>query len=875
MAEDTPLMRQYNEIKARHQDSILFFRMGDFYEMFGDDAVRASKVLEIALTARNKGKGDETPLCGVPYHAMDGYLAKLVRQGFKVAICEQVEDPRLAKGIVKREVTRVVTPGTTLTADLLEAGDHNYLVAVCPVDTTVGLACVDLSTGDFSISRIQCGSGLAPLRDELARIAPSEALLPKRLESAPVATLLRESIKSVVPVDDQSFDHGRASRTLIEYYHVASLDSFGCRDLPETVSAAGAVLVYLQENQKSSVGNLKPPRLLFSDDFMVLDAAAQRNLELVRTVEGEKKGSLLNMLDCTVTAMGSRLLKDWLLRPLRSVDGIRFRQDGVEELREGLMVRQKLRSLMEQVYDLERVISRISLGAASPKDLVALRESLGRLPALGDALSSLVSPVIAGIARAWDNAGNVHELLVNSVEENPPFTLRDGGVIRRGYHGELDEYRRLSTEGKDIIAAIEVRERERTGISSLKVRYNKVFGYYIEITNANLSSAPADYIRKQTLVNAERFITPELKEYEDKVLHAHDRMVELEQVIFQEIRLKIAAETRRIQDIAERVALLDVLAALAEVAHRHNYARPEVNDGSEISITEGRHPVVERLAGSDRFVPNDLVLNGGDNRIQIITGPNMAGKSTYMRQSALICLMAQMGSFVPAKEVRTGALDRIFTRVGASDFMTRGQSTFMVEMNETANILHNATPSSLILLDEIGRGTSTFDGLSIAWAVVEYLHNHRAGARVLFATHYHELTELAMTLSGVRNVSVAVREWNDEIIFLRKIIEGGADRSYGIQVARLAGLPSSVIDRSKEILANLEGKELNEVGEPKIAATSHQTARRETPQLDLFAVQPNEVLKELLGTDILNMTPLQAMNTLFELQKKAREVKPV
>ncbi|MDH4098995.1 MAG: DNA mismatch repair protein MutS [Nitrospirota bacterium] len=873
MADETPLMRQYNEIKARYQDAILFFRMGDFYEMFGDDAVRAAKILEIALTARNKGKGDETPLCGVPYHAADGYLAKLVRQGFKVAICEQVEDPRLAKGIVKREVIRVVTPGTVLSPDLLNANDNNYLVSVSPFQDRIGLAFVDLSTGDIFVSRVSSDPSFSTLRDEIGRFAPTEAILPSRLESSPLAEMLREMIRSVIPVEDRAFDTTRSEKVLTEYYGVASLDGFGCRDINEAVSAAGATVYYLRENQKSAVDNLKELRVVFPEEFMVIDVASQRNLELIRTVEGDRKGSLLHVLDHSITAMGSRLLKDWLLRPLRNVDAVVARQDGVTELREQLQLRHAVRELLEKVYDLERIISRISLGATGPKDMVALRESLRQLPPMGEAISGTTSNILSEVARSWDNAEDIHSLLQEAIEDNPPFSLKDGGVIRRGYHAELDEYRRLSTEGKDIIASIETRERERTGIASLKVRYNKVFGYYIEITKANLASVPDDYIRKQTLVNAERFITPELKEYEEKVLHAHDRMVELESTLFQQVREKVAAETRRIQWIAEKVALLDVLSALAETAHRNNYTRPEVLEGNDITIIEGRHPVVEQLAGGNRFVPNDLMLDDENNRILIITGPNMAGKSTYMRQCALICIMAQMGSFVPAQEAKISLLDRIFTRVGAADFMARGQSTFMVEMSETANILHNATAKSLIILDEVGRGTSTFDGLSIAWAVVEYLHEQKSGARVLFATHYHELTELALTLSGVKNVSVAVKEWNEEIIFLRKIIDGGADRSYGIQVARLAGLPAQVIERSKEILSNLEGKELNEIGEPKIAATSHPAQRHDVPQLDLFTVQPDPVIKELLGVDLLNMTPLQAMNTLFELHKKAQSTR--
>lgn len=866
-------MKQYREMKRRHMDAILLFRMGDFYEMFDQDAVTASKVLEITLTARNRSKGIDTPLCGFPYHAAEGYIAKLIRRGFKVAVCEQVEDPKLAKGIVKREVIRVVTPGTVLDTGLLDAKENNYLAGVCPAKTGYGLALLDISTGDFFIAETAGRDNLAELDAVLSRFNPREFVLPEGEDQDPgLSKLLSQYSQVLNTVEGWTFDPDTARRTLLEHFNVSSLDGFGVSDHTISISAAGAVVRYIQETQKTSLANINRIRAYRPAQYMLLDAACQRNLELTKNIyDGSSKGTLLSAIDFTVTAMGGRRLRGWLLNPLMDTVEIEARLDAVEELKEDHKRRAELMACLGRIYDLERLISRVSLGAANARDLIALKESLTVLPEMKGLLSGLTASILHETASGWDDLADVRALIEQAIHDDPPYTLREGRLIKSGYNRELDELRSISTEGKGLIAAIERRERERTGISSLRVSYNKVFGYYIEVTKPNLSSIPNDYIRKQTLANAERFVTPELKEYEEKVLGAEEKMLDLEYRLFQDVREKVASSVVRIQDMASRLSVLDCLIGLAEAAARNNYVRPVVNDGDVIRIMEGRHPVIERLS-EERFVPNDTILDRTENQVVILTGPNMAGKSTYMRQVALIVILAQMGCFVPAREAEIGIVDRVFTRVGASDFISRGQSTFMVEMNETANILHNATERSLIILDEIGRGTSTFDGMSIAWAVAEHIHD-KVKARTLFATHYHELTELAATRGRVRNRTIAVKEWNDQIIFLRRVIDGGADKSYGIQVARLAGLPMEVIERAKEVLHNLEMSEFDEKGEPIAAHKKTQdcseTSRREDVQLGLFSRKEGRLAKELADLSIDLMTPLEALNKLAELKKIA------
>ena len=885
MTDLTPLMKQYREIKRRHLDAILLFRMGDFYEMFDQDAVTASKVLEITLTARNKSKGIETPLCGFPYHAVDGYIAKLIRRGFKVAVCEQVEDPKLAKGIVKREVIRVVTPGTVLDSNLLDAKDNNYLASLYPSNEGYGLSFLDISTGDFFLAEVSGANNLTELDTLLSRFNPREIVLPKgHNPDGALPALLRQYTQAVHTCDDWTFDRETAKKTLLEHFKVSSLEGFGCENMTIGVSAAGAALRYIEETQKTALSNIRRIKPFLAQSYMVLDGACQRNLELVKNIyDGSARGTLLSVLDHTVTSMAGRKLRGWLLNPLMDAGELDSRLEAVGELKESHQRRADLRASFEKVYDLERLISRVSLGAANARDLLALKQSFTVLPDIRALLADCSAALLKDLAEGWDDLQDVFQLLERSIHDDPPYTLREGRLIKKGQNAELDGLRSISSEGKGWIAAIEQRERERTGISSLKVSYNRVFGYYIEVTKTNLSNVPQDYIRKQTLSNAERFITPELKEYEEKVLGAEEKILDLEYRLFQEVREQVAARTVRIQEMARRLAVLDVIASLAEAAAKNNYRRPVVDDGDAIRIVDGRHPVLEQLT-EERFVPNDTLLNGGEHQLLILTGPNMAGKSTYMRQVALITLMAQMGSFVPAGEASIGLVDRIFTRVGASDFIARGQSTFMVEMNETANILNNATDRSLIVLDEIGRGTSTFDGISIAWAVAEYIHS-KVKARTLFATHYHELADLSLTMDRVKNYNVAIKEWNDQIIFLRKVVEGGADKSYGIQVARLAGLPAEVISRAREVLANLEKAEFNERGEPAASPTIRHrdgegsggakpgaaaAADAPEPQLGLFASRGGLLAQELASLDLDGMTPLEALNKLHEVKKKAQ-----
>ncbi|MBI5787949.1 MAG: DNA mismatch repair protein MutS [Candidatus Schekmanbacteria bacterium] len=881
MSEDlTPMMCQYQAIKRQYPDGLLFFRLGDFYEMFGKDAEVASRLLGITLTSRNKNKEQALPLCGVPHHSASGYIARLVKQGHKVIICDQVEDPKVAKGIVKREVVRVVTPGTVWEDNLLEEKSNNYLVGLQQYDQQIGLAALDLSTGEFRVTQFAVDNAShKSLENEIARLSPGEILLPSTRKSWAQNVFSPENFnlpaQNLVYLDDWIFEPEQAYRLLLERLKTTSLKGFGCEYLSLSIQAAGAVLYYVHETQKSDLAHINSLRTYHLNDYLVIAAATVRNLEIIQNIQdNQRRGSLLSLLDQTVTAMGGRCLKSWLLHPLLDIHQLQNRQAALEELLSAAL-RQDLRQHLQRVYDLERLIGRVAMGKASARDLVALKVSLEQIPRLKQTLIDCKSWLIRELDGECTPLPELVELIAQAIIDEPPLSLKEGGFIRTGYNTQLDELRHLSGQGKDWIARLEETERRRTGINSLKVRYNKVFGYYIEITNANLAAAPADYIRKQTLSNAERFITPALKEYEEKVLGAEDKICALEEELFQQLRIQVAAYIPALQKTAQALARLDALASLSEVAAKNNYCKPELHTGTELKISGGRHPVVENVLSDKRFVPNDTQLDNDDNRLLIITGPNMAGKSTYLRQVALITLMAQIGSFVPADSVSVGVVDQIFSRVGAADNLLRGESTFMVEMNETANILNNATKRSLIILDEIGRGTSTFDGLSIAWAVAEYIHDRNTlGAKTLFATHYHELTDLAIDHPGVKNCNIAVREWNEEIIFLYKIIPGGCDRSYGIQVAKLAGLPAQVIARAKEILANLESKELDAQGVPAISHTV--TPQVNAPkQLSLFMpiLVEEPLLKEIKDLNITQMTPLEALNKLATWQERLKRRK--
>jgi DNA mismatch repair protein MutS len=862
-------MRQYLEIKADYEDAILFFRLGDFYEMFMDDAVVAARILGIALTSRNKGEEDAVPLCGVPYHSSQGYIAKLISHGYKVAICEQIEDPKQAKGIVKREVVRVVTPGLVTDAESLEPKENNYLLAVSNTENGYGVAHIDITTGEFRVTQVDLPDQVA---SEVTSLAPRELLFADnesgRQLSEQLRPLVSEAMCNYLP--DWVYEADHVQQLLLDFFDIASLQACGCADLPAAQLAAGATLYYLHQTQKTELHHIRRLQTYHTRSFMVLDETTRRNLELTATLaNGKKRGSLLGVMDRTVTAMGGRTLRHWIQYPLVDEEKIIRRQDAVAELLEDSLKRLDLSDALDGVYDLERLSSRISMASANAKDLVALRQSLSRLPQIDSLLADLEAPLLAELRSKIDQLPELVELFARALVDDPPFVLRDGGLIRDGFNDELDELRTIRRDGKGWIAGLEQQERERTGIPTLKVKYNRVFGYFIEVTLRNLDRVPEDYQRKQTLTNAERFITPVLKEHETKVLGAEERMVELEYTLFQQLRTQAAAEGPRIQQTAEALATLDSLMALADLAHARNYVRPQIDDSDILQIDGGRHPVVETMPLKEAFVPNDVSMDNQTRQLLIITGPNMAGKSTFMRQVALIALMAQMGGFVPADRAHIGVLDRIFTRVGASDNLAGGESTFMVEMNETANILQHATRRSLIVLDEIGRGTSTFDGVSIAWAVAEYLHDHEAvAAKTLFATHYHELTDLALTRERVQNCNVAVKEWNDRIIFLRKIVSGSASRSYGIQVGRLAGLPEEVISRAKEILCNLEAGEYVDSDTPRLGKGKKQPLKEPTAQLSLFsAPRESDLRARLEAVDVSSLTPLEALNLLDELKK--------
>ncbi len=860
----TPMLRQYTEIKQEHPDVILMFRLGDFYEMFGDDAKTAARELEITLTSRDAGKAGKMPMCGVPFHAVDRYMARLINKGYRVAVCDQVEDAKLAKGLVKRQVTRVVTPGTVLEDSMLQPGSNNYLAAPGYHDGTSALAVVDISTGEFLITEIKGETAQHRLIDEIGRLLPAEILIPE--EADEFTARLRESSEALfTPFSRNSFILSRD--VLLKHFGTASLRGFGCEDFTVGLDAAAALVKYLEATQPAALQHIHTISAYSTESFMMLDAPARRNLELTQSLyDGVRSKSLLSILDHTVTPLGARLLRKWLDQPLLDVSAIVSRLDAVAEFHQNLLIRSKVRETLGCIYDLERLTSRTVTGTANPRDLIALRNSIRALPALQNALGVLENEMIRALAEPMGSLDHVAELVELSINDEPPIHLREGGFIKTGFNEELDVLRAAGKNGKQWIAQIETKERERTGIRTLKVGYNSVFGYYLEVSKSNLPNVPDDYIRKQTTVNGERFITPELKEYEAVVLGAEEKSTQLEAEIFVQIREKIAGDAERLTAAARAVANVDVLCSLAEVAAANRYTRPDVNAETEIVIKNGRHPVVERLQTGELFVPNDSLLDCVDNQLLIITGPNMAGKSTYLRQVALIVLMAQIGSYVPAESAKIGIVDRIFTRVGAHDELSSGQSTFMVEMNETANILNNATDRSLIILDEIGRGTSTFDGLAIAWAVAEYIK--QIGAKTLFATHYHQLNDLAGMFPGIRNYRIAVKEEGDHVIWLRKIMPGGTDRSYGIHVAKLAGLPSEVVERAKEVLWQLES---NGAAKGMAGKQTKVQARTEKLQLTMFEFEPHPVLGELEHMDVSTMTPIEALTKLYELQLKVKQ----
>ncbi|MGZ6291947.1 MAG: DNA mismatch repair protein MutS [Syntrophales bacterium] len=864
----TPAMRQYLEIKEQHKDCILFFRMGDFYEMFFEDAVTASKILEITLTSRNKGKDDSIPLCGIPYHAASSYIAKLIDKGFKVAICEQTEDPKEAKGIVKRDVVRVITPALFVDEDNVNIKENAFLMALALRDNRFGLAFLDISTGEFLVTESQNRDIFIA---EISGLDFREIIIEDDFrEKAVVKTLSqRDPPPRINFFATDYFDYDAACSRLREYFSEELLAKEGILRHPASAAAAGAILRYVEETQKGHLGHINAIHWYETDSYLVMDEIAKRNLELFATItENKKEGSLFHILDQTITSMGTRRLRWWLNYPLVDPEKIRERLAAVSEIKEHHILRGDLRSALSKVYDLERLASRVSMGVANGRDLIALKTSLNALPQIRALICGLDVSLLASIYTGIDEMPDICSMIERAIVEDPPMTIREGGVIKEGYDKDLDELISSSRDGKKWIAALEQRERKRTGINSLKVGFNSVFGYYIEVTKANTNLVPQDYIRKQTLVNAERYINEELKGYEHTVLTAEDRRKEREYDLFVRIRGEISKEISLIQTTASHIADLDSLASLAETAGRYNYCCPVVDCEDRIEIKDGRHPVVERMPLPDGFVPNDVSLDLDENRLLIITGPNMAGKSTYIRQIALIVILAQAGSFVPAREARIGAVDRIFTRIGAADSLAKGQSTFMIEMNEVANILKNATRRSLIILDEVGRGTSTFDGLSIAWAAAEYIHDVKLiGARTLFATHYHQLTDLAFTKEGVKNFNIAVKEWGDRIIFLRRIVEGGTNRSYGIQVARIAGVPEEVIVRAREILNNLEKGEFDEVGMPKIAR-GRRSAPKDRAQLSLFVDEKDMIASELRSLDIPNMTPLEALQKISSWKDK-------
>ncbi len=871
MAEYTPMMQQYLKTKEEYKDCILFYRLGDFYEMFFEDAKTASEELELALTGKNCGMDERAPMCGVPYHAAEGYINKLVIRGYKVAICEQVEDPKIAKGIVKREVIRIVTPGTNLDMQSLDESKNNYIMCVVYFADKYGISIADVTTGDYSLTEVDTERKLL---DEIHRFAPSEIICNESfyMSGIDIEEIKRRLNTTIYALESWYFGDELAETTLTEHFKVKSLKGLGLSDYGCGTIAAGALLKYLYETQKNSLDHISSIHPYRTGKYMILDSSTRRNLELVETLrEKQKRGSLLWVLDKTKTAMGARQLRLFVEQPLIEKAQIEKRQDAIAELNDHVITREEIREYLGPVYDLERLIARITYQTANPRDLLAFANSLKMLPPIHTLLEEFSGALLCELRDDMDTLDELCSLIFSSIAEEAPISVRDGNIIKEGYHEEVDAYRKAKTDGKKWLADLETKEREATGIKNLKIKYNKVFGYYLEVTNSYRDRVPDYYTRRQTLANAERFITPELKELEETILGAEDKLTALEYEIFCEVRGRISDEVVRIQKTAKAVAGLDAICSLATVAEQNGYCRPEITDNGVIEIRGGRHPVVEKMIPNDMFIDNDTFLDNDDNRIAIITGPNMAGKSTYMRQSALIVLMAQIGSFIPAASAKIGIVDRIFTRVGASDDLASGQSTFMVEMNEVANILRNATVHSLLILDEIGRGTSTFDGLSIAWAVVEHISNPRLlGAKTLFATHYHELTELEGKLGNVHNYCIAVKERGDDIVFLRKIVKGGADKSYGIQVAKLAGVPESVISRAKEIVEELSENDIAAAARNLAAPKEKNREEPEFTQLSLFSApeSQNAVLEEIRNLDVGNMTPIAALNKLYELQQK-------
>ncbi|MCX7843145.1 MAG: DNA mismatch repair protein MutS [Clostridia bacterium] len=870
MAALTPMMQQYLDIKEQHKDCILFFRLGDFYEMFFTDAEIASKELEITLTGRDCGLEQRAPMCGVPFHSADNYIAKLINKGYKVAICEQVEDPALAKGIVKRDVIRVVTPGTVTDSSMLDEKKNNYLMSIYKTGFYFGVACVDVTTGEFASTEITWGNTFNKLLDEIAKFSPSEIITNQELfnDSNILGTLRKRFNSYISSIEDMYFTDDYALGKVNKQFKAIKP---AYNDSNISINASGALLEYIEQTQKVNLDHIQNINFYKIDDFMVLDAATRRNLELTETMrEKSKKGTLLWVLDRTMTSMGGRMLRKWIEQPLKSVDDINERLEAVGELREKFMLRMEIRELLKRVYDIERLMSRVILGNANGRDLISLKNSAGQIPFIKEMLKDCTTDFNKRCCNQMDSLEDIHELIEKAIDDEPPVSIKEGGIIKSGFNPEVDKLRKAAREGKSWVAELEASEREKTGIKNLKVGFNKVFGYYLEVTKSYFHLVPESYIRKQTLANCERFITQGLKEIEETILGAEEKLIELEYKLFLEVRYKIAANVDRIKNTAAALAAIDAVCSLSEVADREGYCRPDVCLEGKIKIKDGRHPVVEKMIDSSSFVPNDTYLDLEQDRLAIITGPNMAGKSTYMRQVALIVLMAQIGSFVPASSAQIGIVDRIFTRVGASDDLAAGQSTFMVEMSEVANILNNATSRSLLILDEIGRGTSTFDGLSIAWAVIEFISDkEKMGCRTLFATHYHELTELEGKITGIKNYCISVKEKGEDIIFLRKIIRGGADDSYGIQVARLAGVPQAVIDRANEILKELEDAD--------ISKKELRIKRSKMPiegQLDMFSFskgnkQKDEVFEELKSIDITKLTPIDALNILYRLQQKA------
>lgn len=868
----TPMMQQYMETKEQYKDCILLYRLGDFYEMFFDDALIASKVLEITLTGKDCGQPERAPMCGIPYHALDGYLTKLIDHGYKAAICEQVEDPKTAKGIVKREVIRIVTPGTNLSMQSLDESKNNYLMCLFYMDEQFGISVADISTGDYYMTEVDSAKKVF---DEINRYMPAEIIYNDYfLMSGLNLEELGEKMQfSVSALDSWYSDEALCVQKIKDHFHVLSLDGLGLSDYSAGTIAAGMLLLYLYETQKNALPQMTRIIPYKTERYMVLDTATRRNLELLETLrEKQKRGSLLWVLDKTKTAMGARFLRSCIEQPFVQKEYIERRLESLEELNEDVITRDEIREYLNAIYDLERLMSKISYKSANPRDLIAFKNSLSMIPPIKYLLRNMHTPDLKEIYDNLDNLEDISGLIANAIEDEPPISIKEGGIIKTGYHADVDKYRNAKTEGKQWLADMEQKERENTGIKNLKIKFNKVFGYYLEVTNSYKDLVPESWTRKQTMANAERYITPELKELEDMILGAEEKLFSLEYDLFAMIRDQIGAEVRRIQDTAKALAKIDVYTSLAFVAERNHYVRPSINTKGILSIKGGRHPVVEQMIPNDAFIPNDTYLDEKDHRVSIITGPNMAGKSTYMRQTALIVLMAQMGSFVPAQSADIGICDRIFTRVGASDDLASGQSTFMVEMNEVANILRNATKNSLLILDEIGRGTSTFDGLSIAWAVVEHISDRKIlGAKTLFATHYHELTELEGRLSGVNNYCIAVKEQGDDIIFLRKIIQGGADRSYGIQVAKLAGIPSSVIERAKEISLSLSDADIAakareialDEGHAECGNVVKEEKRAETPD--------NLVIAQIAALDLGRLTPLEAINLLYEYQEEIKK----